>query len=124
LSYQLPTFNLDVRLWRWVNWNLGVPPTAPPDLLFKGQLRLFRTAFMSPNPSSAPVRVALLVAKGTAIQGRYGWFTPTNVPDLVEVPAGTGRYYTVAAVDDVARGFSNEYRFCRLEQNTAPIPLP
>jgi hypothetical protein len=34
--------------------------------------------------------------------------------DVVEVPAGSGRWYYVGQVDDVAKGFSNEYRRARL----------
>lgn len=31
-------------------------------------------------------------------------------PDVVEVPAGSGRWYGVCTVDDVGKGFPNEYR--------------
>jgi hypothetical protein len=31
-------------------------------------------------------------------------------PDLIEVPAATGRWYQVNLVDDVGKGFPNEYR--------------
>jgi len=34
--------------------------------------------------------------------------------DLVEVPKGSGRWYGVNVVDDVAKGFSNEYRIAAL----------
>jgi len=30
--------------------------------------------------------------------------------DMVEVPAGSGRWYTVAGVDDIGKGFANEHR--------------
>lgn len=48
--------------------------------------------------------------------------------DTVEVPAGSGRYYTVTWVDDIGKGFSNEHRFACLVQDSpwAPgvIPIP
>lgn len=31
-------------------------------------------------------------------------------PDLVQVPAGSGRWYEVRDVEDVGKGFPNEYR--------------
>lgn len=34
----------------------------------------------------------------------------TGLPDQVEVPAGSGRYYTVAWVEDIGKGFPNEHR--------------
>jgi hypothetical protein len=45
--------------------------------------------------------------------------------DVIECPAGTGRYYTVGLVDDVARGFDNEYRLAYVYRAyvwTSPIP--
>jgi hypothetical protein len=32
------------------------------------------------------------------------------VEDVVEVPSGSGRWYQVASVDDIGKGFSNEHR--------------
>jgi hypothetical protein len=34
--------------------------------------------------------------------------------DIVEVPSGSGLYWAVQAVGDVAKGFSNEYRAAAL----------
>lgn len=52
----------------------------------------------------------------------------TAVSDLVEVPAGSGRYYDVLAVDDVSKGFPEEYRIAVIIQSTTvalwPIPIP
>lgn len=63
----------------------------------------------------------LLLPKGTDIRS-----TVCGVaPDVVEVPAGTGRYYSVEMVDDVARGFANEYRFAMvLQLKNWPAPIP
>jgi hypothetical protein len=48
--------------------------------------------------------------------------------DLVEVPAGTGRFYRVQWVDDLGKGFDNEHRFALLLQTNTfspwPIPMP
>jgi hypothetical protein len=48
--------------------------------------------------------------------------------DAVEVPSGSGRYYTVIFVDDVGKGFPNEYRMAFLVKSDVngdwPTPIP
>lgn len=45
--------------------------------------------------------------------------------DLVECPAGSLRYYVVEFVDDVAKGFANQYRSAMVRHGPAwPAPLP
>lgn len=39
--------------------------------------------------------------------------------DVIEVPAGSGRWYQVAGVDDVGKGFPNEHRLANLVQISA-----
>jgi hypothetical protein len=64
----------------------------------------------------------LLVEKGTDI--RDGSATVRG--DTVECPAGTGRFYRVGYVDDVAKGFPNEYRVALLSKRgpSWPTPIP
>lgn len=62
--------------------------------------------------------------------------TFTGVADVVECPSGTGRWYAVTFVDDVGRGFSNEFRLAQMVQITQfvngvqyagllwPVPMP
>lgn len=56
--------------------------------------------------------------------------------DIVEVPDGSGRWYAVGMVDDVGKGFPNEYRMAYLTKlcdtvdpnnnigSNWPIPIP
>lgn len=56
--------------------------------------------------------------------------------DLVEVPSGSGRWYIVGIVDDVGKGFPNEYRMAYLTKccdtvdpnnnigSNWPVPIP
>lgn len=46
--------------------------------------------------------------------------------DCIEVPSGSGRYYRVAALDDVAKGFTNEYRLaiCSQLPYMGAFPIP
>jgi hypothetical protein len=47
----------------------------------------------------------------------------TTGADVIEVPAGSGRTYQVAFVDDIGKGFTNEHRVAILEQRSQPTPL-
>jgi len=46
--------------------------------------------------------------------------------DMVEVPAGSGRWYFVVGVDDIGKGFANEHRsaaiFALASSWVAPYP--
>lgn len=44
--------------------------------------------------------------------------------DIVEVPSGSGRWYGIIFVDDVGKGFDNEYRLAvllKISQNLDPV---
>jgi len=64
----------------------------------------------------------LLVPKLVDVRGPQD----TVSADLVEVPAGSGRWYVVVAVDDIGKGFSNEHRtasiFALAARWVAPYP--
>jgi hypothetical protein len=76
----------------------------------------------------------LLVEKGTDIRDRFN-NNPSPNADIVECPAGTGRYYRVEIVDDIGRGFPNEHRFATMQKMSGvnsewvgwpawPVPIP
>jgi hypothetical protein len=50
-------------------------------------------------------------------------FAATTGFDIIECPAGTLRYYGVTWVDDVGRGYANEYRFAAMVK-FGPWPTP
>lgn len=122
--YRLPTFNLTCNIWH-TDW---YPATAegPPDLVVVCQLRINRGTFGIPiapfGANNYGVEMWLNMPKGTDIRGRYG--LGLNNADTAEVPAGSGRWYTVLAVDDVAKGFDNEYRVACLAGYFSPVPIP
>lgn len=78
----------------------------------------------------------LLLPALTDIRDILAQGTPGSVADIVEVPEASGRWYTVDSVDDVGKGFGNEYRFAwlaKLSSNSGrpnttglywPIPMP
>lgn len=109
MAFGPPNFNLTVNLWR-----VATPIGNPPDLVFTGNLSCRKNGSVqfsgSVNALWEILQVELLCPKRTDIRGRN---TAANF-DRVEVPAGTGRFYFVAQVEDVGRGFLNEYRLARI----------
>lgn len=121
--YKLPTFNLMLNYWN--SFISVIPPTIPPTLTVKCQLRMSRAAAVAgvAGSSSGPGPIMFInVPPFTPIQGGMG--LGSHVSTLIECPAGTGRYYRVLWVDDVAKGFNNEYRVCCVFANKAPNPIP
>jgi len=94
------------------------PPVGPPRLTdVPCQLTLGeRVPFVI--EAGVSVVIYMLFPKGTDLRG-----VPQAGLDLVECPAGSGRYYHLIGFDDVAKGFANEYRQAWLEQ-VAPWPVP
>lgn len=118
--YVLPTFNLECSLW----FPPAAPPGDPPDLAsVPCQLRASgqRSSGQDSTDSGWPFLWQLLVTKETDLRDKF------NAPGVyyVEVPQGSGRYYVVVIVDDVAKGFTNEYRIGYLRKvGTWPTPIP
>lgn len=52
----------------------------------------------------------LLLPKGTDLHNAINGF----FPDVIEVPATSGRFYALLWFDDVGKGFTNEYRLATM----------
>jgi len=63
--------------------------------------------------------MSLLVPAGSDIRGPQS----AELPDNIECPSGSGRFYEVVFVDDIGKGFDNEHR-CAMLQQSAPWPTP
>lgn len=117
MGYRVPSFPLSVNLWR--------RPTIvalAPTRTFMGNLTPGKRVMLVALPQSAltmgtPFVMELMVPKLTDVVG----VNAAIAMDAVEVPAGSGRFYAVAHVDDVAKGFSNEYRLAVLYQLSTHI---
>jgi len=134
MAYSIPEFNLVADLWRFV-----LPldfDTAVHVAEIDCQLRCFGASpsFVGGNlntASGSPYGAELLCPKDTDIRDKT---CAGGVPDLVEVPIGSGRWYYVFVVDDVGKGFANEYRFAVLGKVQSafgvanapdwPVPIP
>lgn len=120
MSFTVPTFNLNVNIWR-----NGNPRTNPPDVTAMGNLAWGRRVSYAAGLASAGpfILLTLLLPVGTDVRSSV---TGAG-SDLVEVPAGSGRFYDVNDVDDIGKGFTNEHRAAVLTQNSVvpwPAPIP
>jgi hypothetical protein len=126
MAYRVPTFNIKCNIWH-NPWPVpGSPGMRPPDLgNVECQLTYGRRMQLIQTQATADIEeytlgMNLLLPKRTDVRGPNG---PSG-GDLVEVPAGTGRYYLVYGVDDVGRGFSNEYRTAGIQCKAGSWPEP
>lgn len=117
----MPAFNLVCNIW----YGPGlIPPAGLPDLVVACQLAWDASGQRMVLPratSTAPVHfMCLRLPALTDVR----MFPGQANPDVAEVPAGSGRYYQVFAVDDVAKGFINEYRQAMIVPALFPTPIP
>lgn len=127
VAFSIPNFNLLANVWR----NNGVGKTwAAPDLVSACNLSPGRRVNLNLGAFDGVV-VELLMPKLVDVRAAWNGVQA----DVVEVPAGSRRAYFVFAVDDVGKGFSNEYRLVwlvyqpngnpnLLPLTAAPVPLP
>lgn len=130
MGFRVPSFNLECRVWS----RADVPPgpvtiATLPAARFKPVCQLRGAGKQSTAQDEDTYwsfSAVLLLQAGTDIRDRFSWDGVTmDQPDFVEVPEGSGRGYTVVYVDDVAKGFANEYRYAFIFKNPYwPIPAP
>jgi len=121
--FTLPTFNLNVNIWRATS----NPATDPPDVTAMGNLAWSKRVSAPASGGTGSIGVVfaapiLLLPKLTDIRSDEKCATGN---DACEVPAGSGRYYHVVYVEDLGKGFSNEHRGAILLPSPAwPQPIP
>jgi hypothetical protein len=133
MAFRLPAMPLTVNIWRvsGTGGNYAAPDVSCLCNLTPGK----RIMVASPQVLAATkvaITMELLLPPLTDIRSAWNGLQS----DLVEVPAGSKRFYGVDDVDDVAKGFANEYRialivYIVLGNSTltggpfaAPVPLP
>jgi hypothetical protein len=112
MPFTVPNFNLPVSIFDRPASLLTAPPTVPRAStvcnLTPG--RRVQPAFPDVSDSSVQIYLGtafLLLPAGTDIRDLV---CVGDSCDILEVPSLSGRWYTVLTVDDVAKGFPNEYR--------------
>lgn len=121
MSFSLPIFNLFCNVW-----HQPAHPPAAPSFNVKCNLAYGRRGMSELVDTSLSFRwpMTLLLPLGTDVRTQ----AQGSSLDIVEVPAGSQRYYYVVAVDDVGKGFANEHRAAVLiataDFGNWPIPYP
>jgi len=108
VAFRKPVFNIFCNIWRAVDFRAGAAPVGMPALgMVPCNLQFGRKEGLE----SDRMAMWLLLEPGTDIRDPWGVANrQEGQADAVEVPAGSGRFYTVVYVDDVASGFPTQYR--------------
>lgn len=117
MAFRIPTFNLTCNIWRG-----GSLLSNPPDATSMCQLRA------TGKQNSGYIANAIIYALPEILFPAHTDVRDTfnaGGADRFEVPAGSGRFYETAQVDDVAKGFANEYRQAIVGKiGVWPTPIP
>ena len=115
MAFSVPTFNLVCNIYTgpWLTKVLRIAD-CPCNLALgrRSQKWMFIDTYidyMSVNPN-------LLLPALTDIRDLSTVSPAGAYADIVECPSGTGRWYWVNSVDDVGKGFDNEYRMAGLQK--------
>lgn len=116
-TYVLPAFNLTANVWR-----NGNPTSNPPDVVTKGNKGLGRRVTTGPD-SGLSVGIDslfrfILLPVDADVRGKW----QSGGSDTMEVPAGSGRFYTVQDIDYVGEGFANDHQMAILNP-ISPLPF-
>jgi len=129
MAYTLPTFNLLCNVYTWV---AAPGPLVVPRLSPACNLQCSRRVNAAdPGYFDEDLRTLsmwLLLPPLTDVRPWYCYFDGSGGQDIVECPAGSGRIYLVGGVDDVGKGFANEFRVAQLmpcaHYGLWPSPIP
>lgn len=126
MAYTLPAFNLVVNIWRNPPF-VGPADYTLPQVITSCNLSMGRRVTGQPF---GQINAVVLFPPLTDIRPS----NPGFLGDVVEIPAGSQRWYTTGYVDDFGKGFPNEHRFavCTIApagitfvvQGLLPFPFP
>lgn len=134
MAFSTPQFNLtcDIYTGPWLTKTLRISGQAC-NLQGGRRSRVFSSGLVTPNNQvSNWGPTYLLLPPGTDVRHEL----LTGVDDVVECPAGSGRWYYVLFVEDVGKGFPNEFRMAEMAQISShldavqfaglfwPVPMP
>lgn len=125
MAFTLPTFNLICNIDTVLPGDIHVFRLNSPCNLAMGRRVASEASTAGVLDQSGLVPILLLPPLTDIRDASCGGFN-----DLVECPAGSGRYYIATNVDDVGKGFPNEHRLATLGKiwgfagNGAGLTLP
>ncbi len=107
MPYKLPTFNIEVGIWRNAT-SRDDPPDVTINACFAQGRREFGGNFSSPTSTHAWYATSyLLLPMGTNIIGDSD--TDDDSGDVVEIPLGSTWFYKVLHQERVGLSFDNEH---------------
>ncbi len=118
MAFDLPTFNLSVDVYTGPWLTRAFRLNTPGNLAFSRRVVQIQGGFVPTSPSSTlSTLMTLLLPPLTDVRDHFcgGSY------DVVEVPSGSGRWYAVAGVDDIGKGFTNEHRCAWLAKIGASV---
>ena len=118
MAFRTPNFNLAVSIWRFTS----LPTTNPPDVVTTGNLTPGRRVQEGAVNGGLQGHSYVLLPALTDVRGVIDGAVPSG--DIMEVPTGSGRFYFVQWVEDVAKGFANEYRMAAAIHTVGLIGVP
>jgi len=106
MAFTVPDFNLPVDIYTgpWIGKVLRLSTTG--NLALGRRVQQFILDVAVPQLEVSSMQLALLLPPGTDLRDKF----QGGQNDVIECPAGSGRWYGLEAYDDVGKGFSNEYR--------------
>lgn len=122
MSFTVPAFVVPTSIYSgpWLARVLRVSLLAN---LAKGRRIPVNNNVQPQNSPELQLIYSLLLPPGTDVRD----FSTSITPDVVECPSGSGRWYGVFSVDDVGKGFPNEYRcaqICKIYEALDPAAYP
>ena len=112
MAFKLPTFNLQCNISQPDVVDTEAIPDPPYRIVNQiCQLTYGRRVQVASTGGTANVGL-LILSMNLLLPAKVDIRGPQDVVtfDMVEVPAGSGRWYRVWGVDDIGKGFANEHR--------------
>ena len=105
MSFTLPTFNLVCDIYTGPRLTMVLRQSGVPcNLAIGRRMQLWSDGYQTNTSGGASP--CLLVPAGTDVRDNGN----ASGYDVIDCPAGSGRYYAVISVDDMSKGFPTEYR--------------
>jgi hypothetical protein len=132
MPFELPTFNLTIDIYTgpWLTKSHRLSSLG--NFSFGRRIQQFLYDNYDPEVAVASVQTLLLLPPLTDVRSRF--LGPHA--DLLEIPSGSGRWYSVGYVEDIGKGFANEHRAAGVFQINStinnvtyaglnwPVPMP
>lgn len=115
MAYRLPDFPISCGIYTPDTPNTPAVPSSGPRVVSVCNLAWGRRVNTpstggTSTPGILTTSMTILLPALTDIRGPQDSVSF----DMVEVPAGSGRWYQVTGVDDIGKGFANEHRAAHL----------